>query len=285
MRQGAYEAGVKETVLTFDNDNMRCFLAGDLMPGRLVERIAYASGGSYAPWGPRLLRLLHSTGDSVDSVDSEDNQEDQEDHREDREHPPTWFLFNLEAAIYHHRGGGHIRGDAIWPKAFRFRVDPRVLHGILIGERGLVKGTSTSGTGTPGTSGTTAAISDTTPTTPTTPIQLSCSLANNHVLDAGWSGLSLTRDTLRYQGVSHAGCGRDREQAMRPGWVTLTIPVAARSGGGGGGGASTSLRIVHFSLSDHPVEWAACGGGGGEGSGSVVTVLFESQAKRKNPNP
>jgi poly-gamma-glutamate synthesis protein (capsule biosynthesis protein) len=43
-----------------------------------------------------------------------------------------------------------------------------------------------------------------------------CALANNHVLDWGYDGLSETLKTLDSANVAHAGAGNDAEEAMRP---------------------------------------------------------------------
>jgi poly-gamma-glutamate capsule biosynthesis protein CapA/YwtB (metallophosphatase superfamily) len=43
-----------------------------------------------------------------------------------------------------------------------------------------------------------------------------CALANNHVLDWGYDGLSETLKTLDAAGIAHAGAGNDAEEAMRP---------------------------------------------------------------------
>jgi poly-gamma-glutamate capsule biosynthesis protein CapA/YwtB (metallophosphatase superfamily) len=43
-----------------------------------------------------------------------------------------------------------------------------------------------------------------------------CTLANNHVLDWGYDGLSETLKTLDAAGIAHAGAGSDAEEAMRP---------------------------------------------------------------------
>jgi poly-gamma-glutamate capsule biosynthesis protein CapA/YwtB (metallophosphatase superfamily) len=43
-----------------------------------------------------------------------------------------------------------------------------------------------------------------------------CALANNHLLDWGYDGLSETLKTLDAAGIAHAGAGNDSEQAMRP---------------------------------------------------------------------
>ncbi len=43
-----------------------------------------------------------------------------------------------------------------------------------------------------------------------------CALANNHVLDWGYDGLSETLKTLDAAGIAHAGAGSDAEEAMQP---------------------------------------------------------------------
>src|SRR5438067_12716497 len=43
-----------------------------------------------------------------------------------------------------------------------------------------------------------------------------CALANNHVLDWGYDGLSETLKTLTAAGIAHAGAGNDSEEAMQP---------------------------------------------------------------------
>jgi poly-gamma-glutamate capsule biosynthesis protein CapA/YwtB (metallophosphatase superfamily) len=43
-----------------------------------------------------------------------------------------------------------------------------------------------------------------------------CALANNHVLDWGYDGLSETLKTLDAAGIAHAGAGNDTEEAIRP---------------------------------------------------------------------
>jgi poly-gamma-glutamate capsule biosynthesis protein CapA/YwtB (metallophosphatase superfamily) len=43
-----------------------------------------------------------------------------------------------------------------------------------------------------------------------------CALANNHVLDWGYAGLSETLQTLDAAGIAHAGAGSDAHQAMKP---------------------------------------------------------------------
>ncbi len=43
-----------------------------------------------------------------------------------------------------------------------------------------------------------------------------CALANNHVLDWRYDGLSETLKTLEAAGIAHAGAGNDAEEAMQP---------------------------------------------------------------------
>jgi len=49
-----------------------------------------------------------------------------------------------------------------------------------------------------------------------------CSLANNHVLDWGYDGLSETLQTLDAAGIAHSGAGNDAEQAAAP--AILDVP-------------------------------------------------------------
>src|SRR5438477_3878537 len=53
-----------------------------------------------------------------------------------------------------------------------------------------------------------------------------CELANNHVLDWGYEGLSETRRTLDAVGVKHAGAGNDAEDAAAP--AVLNVPGKCR---------------------------------------------------------
>src|SRR5213080_802456 len=53
-----------------------------------------------------------------------------------------------------------------------------------------------------------------------------CELANNHVLDWGYEGLSETRRTLDAVGVKHAGAGNDAEDAAAP--AVLSVPGKCR---------------------------------------------------------
>jgi len=53
-----------------------------------------------------------------------------------------------------------------------------------------------------------------------------CALANNHVLDWGYSGLAETLTTLETAGLQFAGAGRDRREAEAP--VILELPAKGR---------------------------------------------------------
>jgi poly-gamma-glutamate capsule biosynthesis protein CapA/YwtB (metallophosphatase superfamily) len=53
-----------------------------------------------------------------------------------------------------------------------------------------------------------------------------CALANNHVMDWGYDGLSETLQTLDTAGIAYSGAGNDADQAMRP--AVLSTPANAR---------------------------------------------------------
>ena len=53
-----------------------------------------------------------------------------------------------------------------------------------------------------------------------------CALANNHVLDWGYEGLSETLRTLDAAGVVHAGAGKDAEEAAAP--AVISVPDKGR---------------------------------------------------------
>ncbi|KAJ3295228.1 hypothetical protein HK104_002889 [Borealophlyctis nickersoniae] len=71
------------------------------------------------------------------------------------------------------------------------------------------------------------------------------SLGNNHILDYGYAGMRETVKRLREVGVSFAGAGEDREEALKPAIVELPL-------------GKELLKIAFFSVSDHPDVWAAC---------------------------
>jgi poly-gamma-glutamate capsule biosynthesis protein CapA/YwtB (metallophosphatase superfamily) len=77
-----------------------------------------------------------------------------------------------------------------------------------------------------------------------------CTLANNHLLDWGYSGLIETLETLRKAGLKGAGAGRDQEEAATPALIYV------RGKG----------RVIVFSFgatsSGIPSHWAASKGPG-----------------------
>jgi poly-gamma-glutamate capsule biosynthesis protein CapA/YwtB (metallophosphatase superfamily) len=81
-----------------------------------------------------------------------------------------------------------------------------------------------------------------------------CTLANNHVLDRGGSGLLETLETLERVGIQTAGAGRDRDEARAP--AVLPLPVAA----GGEGGGRVLLYAVCTGDSGVPRSWGAAPG-------------------------
>ena len=72
-----------------------------------------------------------------------------------------------------------------------------------------------------------------------------CALANNHVLDWGYAGLSETLRALAAEGVAHSGAGQNAEQAAAP--AVLNLPDKGR------------LLLFSFgsTTSGIPHEWCA----------------------------
>jgi poly-gamma-glutamate capsule biosynthesis protein CapA/YwtB (metallophosphatase superfamily) len=72
-----------------------------------------------------------------------------------------------------------------------------------------------------------------------------CALANNHVLDWGYGGLSETLQTLDRAGIAHSGAGNDANEAMQP----AVLDTAAKG------------RVLLFSFgsttSGIPLAWKA----------------------------
>lgn len=72
-----------------------------------------------------------------------------------------------------------------------------------------------------------------------------CALANNHILDWGYSGLAETLNTLGAGTIKYAGAGRNLEEAWRP--------AALKAG--------DKQRVIVFSFGSEtsgiPVDWAA----------------------------
>ena len=92
-----------------------------------------------------------------------------------------------------------------------------------------------------------------------------CALANNHVLDWGYTGLSETLRTLDEAGIAHAGAGKNAQQAGAPAIVDLP-----------GKG-----RVVFFSFgvasSGIPPEWRATNSTAGV---NLLEDLSEATATR-----
>ncbi|MBX6389702.1 MAG: CapA family protein [Frankia sp.] len=86
-----------------------------------------------------------------------------------------------------------------------------------------------------------------------------CSLANNHVLDFGHSGLAETLEALAAAGIATAGAGRDAAEAWRPAAVPArpTAEGDARDDGGGRAGGRVLVLAVADQTSGVPPEWAA----------------------------
>jgi poly-gamma-glutamate synthesis protein (capsule biosynthesis protein) len=74
-----------------------------------------------------------------------------------------------------------------------------------------------------------------------------CALANNHVLDWGYSGLTETLETLKRAGLEHAGAGRNAEEAALP----AVMEIRGKA------------RVIVFSFGSRtsgiPSSWAASG--------------------------
>jgi len=72
-----------------------------------------------------------------------------------------------------------------------------------------------------------------------------CALANNHVLDWGYAGLSETLQTLYAAGIAHSGAGSDAKEAGAP--AVLNVPGKGR------------MLLFSFGLttSGIPREWSA----------------------------
>jgi poly-gamma-glutamate capsule biosynthesis protein CapA/YwtB (metallophosphatase superfamily) len=92
-----------------------------------------------------------------------------------------------------------------------------------------------------------------------------CSLANNHVLDWGYDGLTETLQTLDAAGIAHAGAGGNLEEAMRPAILN----------------ARDNSRALLFSLgsttSGIPEKWKATGASPGV---NLLDDLSENTAAR-----
>src|SRR5881396_3009537 len=74
-----------------------------------------------------------------------------------------------------------------------------------------------------------------------------CALANNHILDWGYEGLSETLQTLDAAGIAHSGAGNDAKEAMAP--AILDVPDKGR----------VLLFSFGSTTSGVPQEWEATG--------------------------
>jgi poly-gamma-glutamate capsule biosynthesis protein CapA/YwtB (metallophosphatase superfamily) len=92
-----------------------------------------------------------------------------------------------------------------------------------------------------------------------------CTLANNHVLDWGYAGLTETLDTLRRAGIRTAGAGRDEGEAAAP--ATIELRDGAR------------ILVFAFGMQSAgvPVGWAA---GKSRGGVSFLGDLSKQTADR-----
>ena len=92
-----------------------------------------------------------------------------------------------------------------------------------------------------------------------------CVLANNHVLDWGYEGLSETLEALRRAGIAAAGAGRDAEEARAP--AILSLP----------GGVRVLVFAFGMRTSGIPGAWAA---GADQPGVSFLPDLREETSRR-----
>ncbi|MGQ9427448.1 CapA family protein [Gilvimarinus sp. F26214L] len=96
-----------------------------------------------------------------------------------------------------------------------------------------------------------------------------CVLANNHVLDWGYAGLSETLQVLDRLGISHSGAGKDGEEAATP--AILNLPAGRR----------VLVFSIAFPSAGVPRQWAATSTRSGVfhlpdlSAGSLHTVVRE----------
>src|SRR5206468_9125559 len=92
-----------------------------------------------------------------------------------------------------------------------------------------------------------------------------CALANNHVLDWGYAGLSETLRALAIMGVAHSGAGHNAEEAATP--AVLNLPDKGR------------LLLFSFgsTTSGIPREWCATASRAGV---NLLEDLSEATAAR-----
>ena len=99
-----------------------------------------------------------------------------------------------------------------------------------------------------------------------------CSLANNHVLDWGYSGLTETIETLQQAGISYSGAGRDISEASRPAMINVD--------------GKGKVVVLSYGLrsSGIPLAWAASPENAGV---NMLTILSDDevgQIKRQIDN-
>ena len=92
-----------------------------------------------------------------------------------------------------------------------------------------------------------------------------CALANNHILDWGYEGLSETLQTLDSAGIAHAGAGKDADEAVMPAVLDLT------------GKGRVLLFAFGSTTSGIPREWRATSISPGV---NLLDDLSEATAKR-----
>ena len=85
-----------------------------------------------------------------------------------------------------------------------------------------------------------------------------CALANNHVLDWGYSGLAETLDTLKNAGIEQAGAGRNAPEAAQPAVMDKDLigknadVILSRIGVK----VDPSVRLAVMDVpADHPLVW------------------------------
>lgn len=82
-----------------------------------------------------------------------------------------------------------------------------------------------------------------------------CCLANNHLLDWGYQGLSETLETLDKAGTAHAGAGHTLAEAAAP--AVLPLPSCASGKGVKGGWGRVLVFALGSTTSGIPPEWGA----------------------------
>jgi poly-gamma-glutamate synthesis protein (capsule biosynthesis protein) len=101
-----------------------------------------------------------------------------------------------------------------------------------------------------------------------------CTLANNHVLDWGYEGLTDTLDVLRQVGMASAGAGENKDVAATP--AVLEVP----------GGGRVLVWSVATPYSGVPAAWSATAGRAGvwlvmPGRSAVAWLAAKISARRR----